>query len=114
MASIAINIKRSNDRNQPYFFDITRTVSPYGVVAWSETYVHKQDCVNAVNIIRGGKASYKVHKNTDNRYWFVITADSNGRTLCRSNMYASQLACTQDAQMIIREAGQAGFWDQAA
>lgn len=59
---ITFEIRPSNSRLQPYYF---RIVASNGrVLASSETYVNKQDAVNAVNLIRQNAATAEFYDYT--------------------------------------------------
>lgn len=111
MASITFNIKRSNNRFQPYYFDITHSSGV--VLAWSETYVGKQHCSEAINLVRTGQAGFTVQRGVDWKYRFHFVA-KNGRILCQSRPYDTESAARQDANLIVKEAPHAAVLDRAA
>ena len=52
MASrIRFEIRRSNNAAQPYFWRIV-AVGNNAILAWSETYVNKQDVIDVVNAVK--------------------------------------------------------------
>lgn len=52
---VRFEIQRSSSASQPYYWRIV-AVANGKVLAASETYVNKQDVINAVNLVRGSAA----------------------------------------------------------